>query len=286
MLQRWISVAVATASIGALAGCGAVSGGGGATAPVNTNLTGNWLLAGTLPNINSNMLPAPVGVTATFQVTGSNVVGAVTGIFPCSTVETGDYVGAVQGTIAADGSFTLTSAVLPNGSTASIQGRVPETAGGTWSGSYTISTMCGSSSGQVAASSFPLITGTYAGNAVLGSLSSTTTYPITVKTNLQQGGYIGSGTTSSYSEVLLTGTIAITGSPCLSSGTSTGAVSPGGVSGNSVLATFLMNDGSTFIMSGPVTSMDISKMQVSFFTLGAGTCNSNSIGLPAQLVKQ
>jgi hypothetical protein len=288
MLRRWISAVVLIAGSVSLAGCGAVSGMNGAPVGASTNLVGNWLLAGSLPSIGTPT-PAATGVTATFDVTGTSVVGALTTQLPCgSSGFTADLGGVVSGTVAADGSFTLqTPTIGLGGNTETIQGHVPTTAGGGWTGTYTIVISgCGTLTGQIAATPIPLIGGTFAGTTTLAPFGSPPV-PVTVTTNLLQGGNVTNGSSTLYSAVFLGGTIAIAGSPCFTSGTSSGAVPRvGAVEGNTVIAQFLMNDGSTLEMIGSISSVDSTRLQVSFLLTGTGTCGQLGATPSTLLIKQ
>jgi hypothetical protein len=204
--------------------------------------------------------------------------------FPCSTGFSLTTEGVVAGPIATDGSFTLQSPTVAGGNTLMVQGHVPASAGGQWAGTYTMTlTGCGTFSGQIAASPLPFLTGTFAAST---AINGPTSLPITLKTNLQQGGYETTAGATLYSNIVLGGTIAITGSPCLTSGTTTGASLPSAIEGNTVAVNYLMNDGSTLALTGAISSVDSSTLKVTFGTISAGSCNTGATISSTQLVKQ
>src|SRR5258705_10329252 len=93
-----------------LCGCG----GGSAPAsakPAASTLAGNWLLVGPMPTNEINST-AGFRLAMTFDVTDNNVVAGGFGSNYCGNVASGfefGFGGAVAGSAAADGSFTLTS---------------------------------------------------------------------------------------------------------------------------------------------------------------------------------
>lgn len=261
-------------------GCGAglllIGCGGGtpaAVAPSVSPLAGNWLIVGPMPTNEFSFPPVPSGfrLAMTFDVTGSNVTaagfanGSCTSTAPPGTiVPTSFSFGSLAvGTVAADGSFTLqTPANLPIDSI-SIQGKIPLGNQGQFSGSYTssynspIGAGCvGNFAGMFTATSFPLVSGIYAGTGStltnINGVSGTT--PITVQVNLQQGGTVKDPVTgiSTPSSIELAGSIRIQGSPCFTSGV-TGATPASSVQGNRLLAEFTMDDGSTLSLLGTLT---------------------------------
>jgi hypothetical protein len=285
LLKRFMLAMSLAAGMSLLAGCGTVAGMNGVSASASTNLNGNWLLFGTLPTVGSITVPSSTGMTATFDVIGTNAVATITMAIPCTIGFSTTTQSLVSGAIAVDGSFTLQSPSTTSGNTLAIQGHVPAMVGGAWTGTYTGTLNgCGTFSGQVAATAIPFVAGTFAGSTTLSQFLSPP-QPITVRANLQQGGYLAGGST--FNNGVLGGTIAITGSPCLTSGTTTGSPSAGAVEGNTVLAIFTMNDGSTLEMLGSISSMDSTKLQVSFLTTAAGTCNNALTVSPSTiLIKQ
>jgi len=290
MLRRWISALVFGAGAGLLAGCGAMPGAGGSgTKPVvNANLAGNWLLAGTLPIFGPGTQPTTTGMAATIDVSTATATAIVSMQLPCTQGGFSATEGTVvTGTIAADGSFSLVSPTGFAGGSLTVQGNVPSTPGGPWSGSYVATaTSCGVFSGTIAATTMPLLAGTFAGSASLEQTGSFTGTPVTVSANLFQGGYEPGVNSSIYSNTVLTGTIAIAGSPCLTSGTSMGTSTPSAVEGNTLLASYAMNDGSVLQMIGSITAADTTKLQVEFLSLTTGTCNTKFLPGFTQLVKQ
>ena len=275
---------------------------GGGTAPAaavpatpSSNLSGNWLLAGSLPvfgpAVGGN---AGFGLAADFNVIGNQVFGGLTSTGTCPGGALVGSLGFVSGTIAADGSFDLQTPALSSGTppttVVTIQGKVPDEAGAGWTGKYTISNPSGacpnSLSGAVTATSIPLLSGTFTGTANLqvsgpfGSGSTPTpSTPVPVTVTLQQSPGPGPGDTiPAEAGTLLTGSIALGGSSCLTSGTTNGAMLPSGtlilssVNGDSIAAVFAMNDGSTLQMSGSISALDGSSITVQFVSLSNGTC--------------
>jgi hypothetical protein len=92
---------------------------------------------------------------------------------------------------------------------------------------------------------------------------------VTVKLALQQGGTVG---TSQLSTLPLSGTITVGNSTCITSGTTTGAPIKGFVEGAQIGAVFTMNDGSTVLLDGQVTSLTGSPLSAILITTNPGTC--------------
>jgi hypothetical protein len=260
-----------------LAGCGSSTN---PATPVtasglSANLGGNWLLAGSMPT-GYSLTSSSLSVTATFDVNGSTVSGIVQVQVPCVTIGAIGSPLVLQGTVAADGSFTLNSAVIA-GLTQSftLQGKVPAVAGGPWTGSFSFTnsgTACaGTTSGQVTATSFPSVTGAYSATAGLGNPLNGLVQSVGLKFALQQGASLT--TSGIYSNLPLTGTLTVTNSTCITSGTSTGAPLAGFVEGAQIGENFLMNDGSTVLLDGQVATLNGSTISAILITTNSGTCN-------------
>jgi hypothetical protein len=101
--------------------------------------------------------------------------------------------------------------------------------------------------------------------------------PVTLQVTLQQGGRVtnpGNGTASNYfSNTLLTGSIKVQGSPCFSSG-ATQSTPASSVIGNMVDARFLMDDGSTLSLLGPVTDVTEGYISTGIVLVQGGNCGS------------
>ena len=264
----------------ALLGCGASPVQSAATqaAPV---LSGDYLLAGSLPAPPLTVPNVSFGLAATFNTIGSQVAAIYSVSIPCATNSFGFSGGGnLTGLLATDGSFTLQSVSL-GGATAvqlTIKGFAPTATGAGWSGTYTLTTTntaCpGTLTGIVNATAIAPVSGSYAGTASVAASGSLTGLPVSVTGALQQGIPI----TNSYGDVLQTnvslgGTLTVKGSSCLTSGVplATAGVQ-GGVEGTIIFANFQMNDGSTVEMLGSIASMDASRLSVSFLTTSAGSC--------------
>jgi hypothetical protein len=227
-----------------LCGCGV--GSPKPVVPAISPLAGNWLLVGPMPTNGIIVIPSgpplPSGVrlAMTFDVAGNQVIaGGFVNNF-CGNGGVGFEFGDVAaGIVAADGSFTATPT---NGS---------------------LNTSC------------PLVSGVYVGTG--STTVGTKTVPVTVQVTLQQGGLVtnpGNGAASHYfSNTVLTGSIKVQGSPCFSSG-GTQATPASSVIGNVVSARFLMDDGSTLSLGGPLTDVTEGHISTGFAPIQGGSCGS------------
>ncbi|MBB5316399.1 hypothetical protein [Tunturibacter empetritectus] len=239
--------------------------------------------------------PTPSGVrlAMTFDVAGDQVIAGGFGSNFCDNVEAGFEFGDVAGGIlATDGSFTVAPTTSPL-EAVSIKGTAPKGSGEPWSGSYTVSLggahlpACDANfSGTFTAISFPLVSGVYVGtgSTLAGPNGVPKAVPLTFEVTLQQGGTVtnpGNGAASNYfSSALLIGSIKVQGSPCFSSG-ATQSTPASAVFGNMVEARFLMDDGSTLIVSGPLTDVTESHIATGIVLVEGGKCGgfSNAIEL-------
>ena len=303
MNPRRLALALASSAILLpLIACGASSSLVTTPTSANTNLSGNWLLDGSLPISNAfGLFPifgtnAPTsGLAADVDIIGSNVTANVSVMYTCATslgvnttITTGGFV---TGPIASDGTFVLT-APSNDALNLTLHGKVPSSARSSWSGDYSYSiattytpcTSVVSRTGTIAAVSMPLINGTYHGSqSTLGGSPP----QISVTTTLKQSGTLATTTGSSYtSNIPLSGSVTITGSSCLTSGTpATTSPSPtfifpsgvysGTVEGNTVIALYQMNDNSLVALEGSINSTDSTKILARLVTLQPGTCNSS-----------
>jgi hypothetical protein len=247
----------------------------------------------------TNEIPFPpppsssgVRLAMTFDVVGDQVIAGVFGSNYCDSVQASfTFGGVAAGILAADGSFTATPANPPD--TVSIKGTAPKGRGEPWSGSYTVSLggplapACDANlSGTFTATSFPLVSGVYVGTgSTLGGLNGVPkAVPVTLQVTLQQGGTVtnpGNGTASNYfSNTLLTGNIKVQGSPCFSSG-ATQTTPASAVIGNMVGARFLMDDGSTLSLLGPLTDITEGYISTGIILVEGGNCGglTNAIQL-------
>lgn len=285
-MKAWAWLLSAACAVGGLllSGCGAAK----PAAPAVSALAGNWLLVGPMPTSLFGPTPTGTRLAVTFDVNGNDIVAAGVGNNFCDNVEWSFEFGGspllVAGSVAGDGSFTL--ATPPNDplGAVSIKGTVPETSGGVWRGSYAVSLTspfalkCDANpSGTFTATSFPLIGGVYAG---VGSTRTTvngvsTVTQATFQVTLQQGATVmdPAGKPLSRSSALL-GSIRVEGSPCFTSGV-TGSTPSGKVEGNRVLATFMMDDGSTLLFSGSLADATETRLTESVASVTGGQCASN-----------
>jgi hypothetical protein len=229
----------------------------------------------------------------TFDVVGDQVIAGGFGNNFCDNVQAGfEFGGVAAGTLAKDGSFTASPANTPL-EAISIKGTAPQKGGEPWSGSYTVSLggnapACDANlSGTFTAMSFPLVSGVYVGTgSTFGGVNGVPqAVPVTLQVTLQQGGRVtnpGNGAASNYfSNALLTGSIKVQGSPCFSSG-ATQAKPASSVIGNMVDARFLMDDGSTLSLLGPLTDVTESHISTGIILVQGGNCGSptNPIVIP------
>jgi hypothetical protein len=279
-----------------LIGCG--GGSPTQTAPAVSPLAGNWLLVGPMPTNEISFPPAPplpsgVRLAMTFDVAGDQVIAGGFGNNFCGTsqglFEFGDVV---AGLLAKGGSFTATSPTSALDDTITIKGTAPQKSGGPWSGGYTVSLggphapACDANlSGTFTATSFPLVSGIYVGTGSIlaGPNGVPKAVPVTFQVTLQQGGTVtnpGNGVASNYfSNALLTGSIKVQGSPCFSSG-ATQSTPPSSVIGNMVEARFLMDDGSTLSLLGPLTDVTEGHISTGFVPVQGGNCGGTTLLVP------
>jgi hypothetical protein len=244
------------------------------------NLAGNWLLGGSIPT----GLDSTANVTAFLNVTGSQVDGYLfLSQLPCESSPGINFSVPLTGTVAADGTFALTTQYYPNNAqSATLKGTVPSTAGGPWTGTYSYTYVRSSCSVPVTtfdATAIAPVTGAYSGTAVLYDASQPlppgTSVPITL--SLQQGNYTPYPTYDT-GYVQMSGTISIANSPCLTSGTMySNSTVTSDLIGTTVSMYFLMNDGSTVAIVGEINNQNSSVLTVDSFTPGgnlsaAGTC--------------
>lgn len=277
-VRAWLSLAACGAGL-LLSGCGSTAG-PTSVKPTASALAGNWLIAGPLPTNDPNTATG-FRLALTFDVTGNNIVAGGFGSNFCDNA--GYRFGSVaSGTVAADGSFTMTTSVTYPFATGTIKGMVPQVIGGPWSGSYALSLgtpapACDANlSGTFVATSFPLVSGIYVGT---GSVQTTSgvTMPLTFQVSLQQGGTltnpVNGATSTIFSNAVLTGSIRVQGSPCFSSGV-TSAKPASSVEGNTVSAAFTMDDGSTLSMEGVLTDLTEGHIATSFVLVSGGKCGT------------
>lgn len=283
-----------------LCGCGARPM---SPVPVSPNpfLAGNWLLYGALPTYVSNTT-VPLGLAASFDVTGANVTAGanITTIGPCGTIGSG-YAASLTGTVASDGTFTLTSPAsggLAPLDTLTVQGTVPASADAPWKGTYTFSSTNPSinnnppctvnQSGAFTATAVQDVTGTYSGSGTFpATAAGSTAAPYAVSINFQQGGTLYSlgGRTAVASRLALSGSIQAKGLGCFTSGI-TSTVSPSEVAGNRVQVTFVANDGTIADLAGSILDTASMRLSIDSIAIRGAQCNENYNFIPNSLIVQ
>lgn len=249
-----------------------------------STLGGNWLLVGSLPPFFPPQGAAPTAFAMSVQVQGNALVAVASLETTCTsgTTSGGDF-SVLEGTVAADGSFTLSLQPAISGVSLSVSGNVPATEGAGWAGKYsytdTSSPPCTlDASGAFQATPVADIEGTYSGQGPLegyaGSLSplpSTGTVFGFTET-LQQGAPLPPSTVES--AIGLSGSIQTTGFPCFSKGQMSTALG-GIVEGNDVLANFTMDDGSTLSAYGAISNISSSVLTISLVEVAGGSCSGD-----------
>ncbi len=273
-----------------------------AKAPDSSPLVGNWLLTEKMPSsVVSPGVDPGVRLAMTLDVEG-NVISAVgEGEDGCDgNITVGfDLPPLNAGAVAAYGSFEIQSS--SNVGTGfvkrfSVQGHLPQEAGGAWSGNYSMDIEVDllSSSGQpkckvsrsgaFTATYFPLLDGTYEakvdGLATSGSdTDSRPPAPTSLQVTLKQGGDAASTATPLRvteaiipGAAILTGSIRAEGSECFASG----EISSGNMVGNHIAAMFLMDDGSQLQLSTTVTDVTEQHLERGVATVHGGKCGGDA----------
>jgi hypothetical protein len=281
-VRAWLSFAAC--------GVGLLLGGCGASAPVSSTqvnaLGGNWLLVGPMP-ASGLLIPPEFRLAVTLDVVDRNVVAGGLGDDFCGILQAPFVFGSsTTGTVGTDGSFNLQSPSDPETwTTVSIKGTVPKAGGLTWTGSYKSSFANSpfvpgctrSQAGAFTATSFPLVSGVYAGTGSWKTIVDgvETTTPVTFQVALQQGATVTNPVTgeSSFSNSVLNGNIRLQGISCFNSGV---ANSTSSVQGNEVQAVFAMNDGTTLTVLGTLTDPGEARMTTGLVVQITGKCVTRS----------
>ena len=261
-----------------------------------SGLKGNWLVTTDLPIFP----PLPLsqrsfGLAMTLDVIQGQVVASSSHFYPCGNGSAvGGSGGLAPATIAADGSFTLQTVQL-NGLLPtvflSIHGSVPQTAGGSWSGSYSATNAnagCLPVAGTFTAVPIQAVNGIFSGTGSLGPSGAVSLTPVTLAITLQQGGPasldppLGNSPVNSVNA--LSGTISIKGSTCFTGGTAT--TPHGSVFGNRIDAQFTMDDGSTLLLNGSVNDTEASTIVLTSMLVNGGSCNGWSGSFASVLTRQ
>ncbi len=183
--------------------------------------------------------------------------------------------------VASDGTFTLTDVLAGNSTQHQIvvQGTVPATVGGSWSGTYTAASPQASCNGVVPPSQTGTFTaqkiadlnGTFAGQGVLNNTSAAVSFAA----SLTQGGptSLNTLTTALNDQSVLNGTLQVRGISCFQSGlvrTTTG-FPEASLIGNQALTEFLMDDGSTVLLNGAESDTTASTLtRITLLVVGGG----------------
>lgn len=277
----------------ALSGCGSIISTATSTPGNESALTGNWLVTGSLPNFGPGVFPLPpspsIGLALSLDVVGEQVIASNSVFYGCGSGGGGGagYLATAQ--IAADGTFTLQTPVLSGPAPTiafTVNGVVPKTSGGTWSGTYSATNAnagCSPVSGSFTAVPIQPVTGTFAGSANLGTVSSGT--PVSLSVVLQQGS-AGFVTTPNFidSQNVLSGTITVQGTSCFTKGTL--SLGQGLVAGGFVQAQFAMDDGSKLLVTAAIEDTAVSKLKLSSFLVVGGQCDKLFASGTTDLVRQ
>jgi hypothetical protein len=260
--------------------------------PTDGTLTGNWLVTGSLPNWGPQALskqqPSSFGLVLSLDVVGGQVIANQSLIYTCGNIGGGTAGYLTTADIASDGSFTLqtpTQGVQPT-ITFAVQGMVPQTTAGTWSGTYGAADSnvgCSPVSGTFTAVPIQPVTGTFAGSETWNLGSGGT--PVNVSVVLQQGATNFTPTISGInSQNVLSGSIAVQGTSCFTSGTLT--LGEGAVYGGFVQGQFAMNDGSSLHFDGAIDDAAVSKISLVSALVVGGQCDKEFITGSSDLVRQ
>ena len=283
-----------------LFGCGAATT---AVLPVATPaspafLTGNWLLTGMLPlnPLPSGAVNPNFGAATTITVVGNDVLADVHVSVPCSVIVPGFIHLILEGSVTSDGSISVSTGsqvvLLP---TASITGKLPATAAATsWVGHLIFSGSSGfpcspAQDVDFTATRIADVTGSYVGTTSVNVGG--TSQAITLSFVLQQATTAPGGQLTN--AFLLTGSLNLQGSNCLSNGTlpgiptspPQGVVPVSSVSGSEVRMMATMNDGSTASMIGEIMDAASSNISIGQVIGSGGACGAYSAG-PLTLIKQ
>lgn len=276
-----------------LAGCGAGTS-ARSISPVQSPLSGNWLLVGSLPFIGPGQVGSQnFGIATTFSVLEDQIVGGGTFQVPCgqSTAGFSSVIGGttpLSGNVAKDGSFTVQNpSNQPQVSTLQVQGVIPSGNGSSWTGSYIFSSNNSgcpfNSAVAFTAVRIADLTGTYAGSASLspqtppGGSSSQGTQPVSFTFTFQQGQTTPG--TQTVNESVVNGGVQVQGTSCFNGGQIEAQALPQGtLLGTSLFATFTMDDGSNLHLSAHIEDVASSKLGVVSLSVIGGKCDGQFTG--------
>jgi hypothetical protein len=238
-------------------------------APNPSALEGNWHLTGQSSNLS--VLSFNPFIALAFGLSGNTLYYSGETLVPCT--DGGEtFAETISGTatVAADGTFTLSSASSTHGSILySIQGTAPAEGSTSWQGTFNLTnapaTDCDFNiNGPFTATPYPPFAGTYSGAANGSSL----------QLKVAQGvPAVLAGPEQNLPFTLpLTGSIAVTGSSCFTSGAISNANS--GVTGDAFSVLAVMNDGSTVLISGWFTDQSEKALEPVILEVIAGPCKA------------
>ncbi len=285
MLQKSVySIAAGSLAVALLSGCGAdVTS---IPAPAN-QIGGNWLLAGALPQ-----LTAPgFSYAVTLDIRGDEISPSPSFSFYCDNPNPVNAGSLQPATIGRDGSFVTESPDYPGTPPTlglMLQGTAPTSAQTAWPGSFGFSNIPSGcdlpAAGNFTATPIAQVTGTYGGTFSVSTGSSDAPLPLTVQADLQQGGTLSGSTV--YSDTVINGTIAVQGSSCVSSGTTSSSSTQGYIGGDVFLLDFVMDDGSTWQMLGFMENTGSTKLLLEGIQISGGSCGYQSVEPNVELTLQ
>jgi hypothetical protein len=302
-MKIWASLSFMACGMGLfLSGCGGGSVPAAPVTPAVSPLAGNWLITGPMPTYS---FPLPgtglFSLAMSFDVTNNNITASGYGSGFCASAssppiynEAFSFDSLTTGVIATDESFSLQSPQNISDYSLSLQGKVPEMNAGQFAGTYaatfnSIGSACvGNSGGTFTATSFPIVSGVYAGTGKFQSLTNgvLTVTPVTIEATLRQGAAVLDPATglSKPSNIAIGGSIRVQGFPCFTSGiANTTLFSPtkepfSSIAGNIMRVSFTMNNGSTLILTGALTDATENHISALFsvdpFVQGCGAGSS------------
>jgi hypothetical protein len=254
---------------------------GSTPAPVQSadpaNLSGNWLIFGSLPTSAINVTRVP-GLAITIDVKGTTLTVSAAFNALCSSgtsagLLTQGIINSLSGTVAADGSFSIGSESF------GVKGVVPSAIGLAWAGTYSLignNPSCNfNQSGSITATAVQEIVGTYTatGSFQYGSGAGVAAgSPVTITPVLQQGAtFYDQINTPAYSNLALGGTLHVIGFSCFTHGTlSTSLASE--VFGSEFTANYVMDDGSQLTLNGNIVDPTSARLVLTVLFVNSGPC--------------
>ncbi len=219
-------------------------------------------------------------VAVSFQVSGTSITGSANIQGPCSTGGSfGEgFVGAISGTVAADGTFTAGfTSNSGNIQTLTITGTAPSSAQESWNGKLTLNitnspSLCPASiASSFTATAVPQVSGTFTGSGPLLSFAGATAKPpaagsiYSVSTDLSQSGP---------ADAPLTGVIQMTGIPCFTRGTTSSLIGST-VEDNVIIGDYTMEDGASVLLLATINNTADTQLSVAVFNVSGDSCAGN-----------